>query len=377
MNAPSQVISRILKHESKRNTYKIALVRAINDVALEYPHLPASADGMAVPLRLLAEFWLAYYWAFVYPHHPIRQGHDSTDVAFRAELTQFRQAWQTMCGQDSPAEGFYVKSVMSLKRKRESYPEPIRQLYEACLNKAMKSLQQPIKYAGTGEYTLFQKPRRRQDLPQGVAAVSGTQGHELCLWIPAPLWRTFQELSLWIEALCLHEWCLFTETVRQPSEGIDRGKVYSLLTARPDNRRPLTWERNQIDLLLMEGCEFLCPWTHKRIRAGAAYDLDHIVPVALRPINELWNLIPADPMFNSQVKRDRLPSEDSLQRAEPSLLQTYQHYWRSQALRPVLESDARRRFGAFTSQESFELQLVKRTAAFVRCVTQWRHAAQF
>jgi hypothetical protein len=29
-----------------------------------------------------------------------------------------------------------------------------------------------------------------------------------------------------------------------------------LLTNRPDNRRPLDWERNQIDLLMMEGRVF-------------------------------------------------------------------------------------------------------------------------
>ena len=38
-----------------------------------------------------------------------------------------------------------------------------------------------------------------------------------------------------------------------------RGDVYTLLTDRPDNRRPLDWERNQIDLLMMEGRVFECP----------------------------------------------------------------------------------------------------------------------
>ena len=74
---------------------------------------------------------------------------------------------------------------------------------------------------------------------------------------------TFQELSLWIEALCIHEWCLFTETTETGSQ---RGITYTLLTARPDNRRPLTWERNQMEILMMEGQVFECPWTHKVLR---------------------------------------------------------------------------------------------------------------
>ncbi|MDX2077808.1 MAG: hypothetical protein SFZ02_15380 [bacterium] len=50
MSDPSRIISKILKHESKRNTYKIALVRAINDIALEYTHIPQNADGVAIPI---------------------------------------------------------------------------------------------------------------------------------------------------------------------------------------------------------------------------------------------------------------------------------------------------------------------------------------
>jgi len=48
-------------------------------------------------------------------------------------------------------------------------------------------------------------------------------------------------LSLWIEALCIHEWCLFTERVQQENQQkVHRGSIYQLLTDRPDNRRPLT-----------------------------------------------------------------------------------------------------------------------------------------
>jgi hypothetical protein len=71
------------------------------------------------------------------------------------------------------------------------------------------------------------------------------------LIIQADLWQAFQKMSLWIEALCIHEWCLFSETVEQEDgQGADRGLIYRLLTDRPDNRRPLTWERNHVDVLL-------------------------------------------------------------------------------------------------------------------------------
>lgn len=56
-----KVISTILKHDSKVTSYKIALLRAIDDGVLTYPDLRTYQRDVAVPLKLLAEFWIAYY----------------------------------------------------------------------------------------------------------------------------------------------------------------------------------------------------------------------------------------------------------------------------------------------------------------------------
>jgi hypothetical protein len=65
--ASDKVISTILKHDTKVTSYKIALLRAINDVVLTYPGLRTYQSDVAVPLKLLAEFWVAYYWPLVDP----------------------------------------------------------------------------------------------------------------------------------------------------------------------------------------------------------------------------------------------------------------------------------------------------------------------
>jgi len=52
----SNVLSTILRHDRKITTYKIALLRAINDVALAYPDLEAKGARIAIPLRALADF---------------------------------------------------------------------------------------------------------------------------------------------------------------------------------------------------------------------------------------------------------------------------------------------------------------------------------
>jgi hypothetical protein len=120
---------------------------------------------------------------------------------------------------------------------------------------------------------------------------------------------------------------------------VRRGDVYTLLTDRPDNRRPVDWERNRVDLLLMEGRVFECPWTGKSLRRPIDYDLDHLLPVSVYPINELWNLASADRQFNQHIKRDRLPSHDLLLAAAPRLELAYQHYTSSSLLGDALRQD--------------------------------------
>ncbi|MBN1451315.1 MAG: hypothetical protein JW963_09905, partial [Anaerolineales bacterium] len=97
--APGAVISTILKYDTKVTSYKIALLRAINDVVLAFPDIRNLGCDVAIPLRVLAEFWLAYYWPFVDPDQPVMQGPCSrrggvlrNDMVFRTALTGFRRA---------------------------------------------------------------------------------------------------------------------------------------------------------------------------------------------------------------------------------------------------------------------------------------------
>ncbi|MEO8286530.1 MAG: HNH endonuclease domain-containing protein [Chloroflexota bacterium] len=386
----AKVISTILKHDSKVTTYKIGLLRAINDVVLAFPDLIVAGGDVAVPLRVLAECWVTYYWPFCDPNKPILQGPRTlhggkltNDMAFRAHLTQVQVEWQSfMRGDSKPSDGFFLRNGMRVPRRRLTYPSKLVQAYDAAIRAIATTLGQPIRYAGPGEWSVFAKPQRLRDL-NDVIAVPGSAPADLCLVIAAPLWRTFQGLSLWIEALSIHEWCLFTERVASQGVGnpVQRGHVYTLLTDRPDNRRPLTWERNKVDLLLMEGTEFVCPWTQLRITAHTPYAIDHILPLSLYPINELWNLVPSEPNFNSHIKRDRLPSVERLRKAKPLLIAVYENYQLSTYLAGPIREDAGIRFSAlkYTTEidKGFARDLAGSVIRLVNHVADARNITRF
>ena len=380
MNLASQAVGSILRFDKKVNSYKLALVRALNDVVLSYPDLSGRGVDVCVPLRKIAEYWLAYYWPFVDPQDPIIQGPRATrrgvlgnDVSFRPALTRLRSAWSEHFGTARPSDGFLLVAELRVPRIAATYPPRLQRAYRVALAAVAKALEQPIRYAGPGGEThgVFPPPRPAADWP-GAIAVPGTSPDELGVLVRADLWSAFRELSLWVEALCVHEWSLFIEGLA--SSVTDRGRAYFLLTSRPDNRRPLSWERNQIELLMLEGKTFVCPWTGKNL-VVRNYAIDHIIPVSVYPTNELWNLVPADGYFNAHTKRARMPTASRMVSATLRLAQTYGLYMGSQNLGQALRLDLRERFALSPISEPKEI--AETVAGATLAIADARSVARF
>jgi hypothetical protein len=374
MSDLGQLIGTILRHDRKVTSYKLALVRSINDLVLAYPSLSELGTPIAIPLRRLAEQWIAYYWPFTSAGTPIQQGQQSLgkqDISFRECLSELHNQWTILVGSSRPSDGFFLVSELQTPHRRRSYPRSLLNSFQQASNQIARAIQMPIRHAGPGEWTVFPRPQRFRGL-DNVLGVPGIKAGDACLLITAELWAAFRELSLWVEALCIHEWALYTERIST----IDRGSAYVLLTERPDNRRPLTWERNQIELLMMEGRLFRCPWTGKRLSLNR-YDLDHIIPVSVYPINEMWNLIPADRSFNQHTKRERLPSSGRLDQAHPILASTYEKYGHSENLRLAFEEDIYGRFRLTQSGESLNVNVATEVCRYVSTLSRSLNLAEF
>lgn len=376
-----QAIATILKHDKKTTSYKIALLRSINDLVLMYPDVAQHGQDVAVPLTRLAELWVAYYWPFADELYPIYQGSHTTgnDMAFRPLLTLLRSEWQQLVQLSAqPADGFFLLTELRTPRRRATYPPLLLRTYDRTVAAIAKAIHMPIKYAGADHWSVFEKPAPYNQLFSAARPLPGTQPQELCVVVPAALWEAFHRLSLYVEALCLHEWCLFTEGVTQPADRlVTRGEVYTLLTAHPDNRRPLSWERNQVDILLHEHVVFTCPWTGKPLTQPHHYDLDHLLPLKVYPINELWNLLPVDKTYNQHIKRDRVPSTAKLLAAQPLVAAAYHAYGHSTKLQQAVREDAALRFTNLPTGTDFASSLAQRALSFIDSVATARFATRF
>jgi hypothetical protein len=204
----SKTLNSILRNDSKLNSYKIALVRSINDVVLSFPDVEDNSRGVAIPLNVLAAFWLAYYWPFADDEKPILQGPRAlrdgvlrNDIAFRPDLAALRGQWVKLFSVSRPADGYFLTSEMRIPRKRAMYPAPLLDSYKLTIQAIAKAIEYPIRYAGQGggQHTVFQPPQMLAALTD-VVPLPGAQTRDRCVVIPSDLWREFSHLSLWIEA---------------------------------------------------------------------------------------------------------------------------------------------------------------------------------
>jgi hypothetical protein len=84
-------------------------------------------------------------------------------------------------------------------------------------------------------------------------------------------------------------------------------------------KRTTTEVRNRFESL-KSNQTMQCVWSAKTL--NRKYDIDHSMPFARWPNNDLWNLVPSNSKVNNE-KRDRLPTERKLVDARERML----HWW--------------------------------------------------
>ncbi|GGJ35601.1 hypothetical protein [Deinococcus roseus] len=347
MNA-RRTLAYLLRNEHKTNTYKFALVRALNDLALGYCALKVPEPHVAVPLRRIAEHWLSYYWAFCAPGKPVlqgpvpvRDGVPRQDISFRHSLSELRATVESagLLGSDA-AGGHLVHQMVQIKS--QTLLPGLPSLYQQVLKDIMVAVKKPVEFAGVGEsHSLFLKPGRLREL-QHITPLPESHPLDVCVPVPAEIWQELQENSLLIESLTLQEWARFVGDVRQ--EPCSRGEAFELLTLAPSERTSLSYERNQLRILMLEGLLTECPWSRKPLRPHD-FDVDHLIPISILPINEWWNLLPADPAFNRHVKQARMVDPQDQQVVAARLQHLFQVYHAVDNLHRQVERDALKRFG--------------------------------
>jgi SAM-dependent methyltransferase len=295
---PIDRIESILNADKKVATYKLALIRALCDMALT-AHARArwEPDGrVSIPITDLAERWVLFYWPLVDSRELIPQiNGESTGgkpIAFRTALAE-------LVGHFSRQGG--LNGFARVKADRLLSPEEQR-IYERVLRIVSTTIVKgPVKYAGGARGVQefeFDATARRVLVDGGV-------------------WEELTLMGHWLRDAVILRWA--DMTWRLSAGVLPRGKILDRLVLTSDPARfdeSVRWFYAE----LRPGLE--CVWSGKRLVGD--FDVDHAIPFVLWQDSSLWNLFPAAKTINNQ-KRDRLPSREIVRKRSERIIEN----WRS------------------------------------------------
>lgn len=346
-----QLATVISTRERKVATYKLALLRALNDIAMTQPHVVRWRDDarVEVPVDSIASRWVQYYWRlFDAPTFlPQQQGEQAKGrhlLGFSSELGALLRHYSKSGG-----------LVVFAREERDGLSGRAASLHAALMKALRRTIfAGPVTYAGgaLGTGRLFQKA--------GSMVV-----------VPGPLWRELSLLGHWIGDALVLRWAEMTERL---SGEVSAGEVIDYLLPLPEQQR----DTDDVRALFRDGAR--CVWTDKRVN-GSSLHIDHVLPWALWHNNDLWNLVPSSAATNNS-KSDQLPERSFLKTRRPAFIDAWavtRAEW-PERFRRDAEGQLGRRLGKdeYVLEELFDLvtESVERTR-LQRGLGEWKpaHAA--
>lgn len=288
-----ETIESILNRDRKDATYKPALFRALAELATtSYSAAHWLPDGeVAIPLGLIADKWLEYYWPlFESPVFiPQKRGEKRAclkPVAFRAELENLINYYRGQGG----------LCRFSVEHRSKALPPDVARTHRRVLARISHAIRVgPVHFAGGGG--------------------SGTFRYEHSFVVmQADLWRELSAMGNWIADATVLRWAELTAEISQGE--VQVSQVVDRLLTVPIPEREVATARDFYDGMQNK----LCVWTERALEDE--FDVDHAIPFVLWRNNDLWNLLPAARTVNNE-KRDRLPTRSLVLARKPLIID----YW--------------------------------------------------
>lgn len=293
---PLGLIESILNRDNKVATYKLALFRALAEIAQTQHHLAAYLpnDKIGIPLSSLAEMWLLYYWPIFNQSNGkiIRQGtypRSGSDVAIRRPIYAIISHYNSTGGM----EAFYVDW------KSGKLNSKAKKLTSKALSKIRSIIwDKPIRHAGGGNFSVFQY----DDASKTVL-------------MDTSLWRELCLMGSWIQDATILRWAELSEQINKGA--VSTSKMVECLLTVPNATRNVSDARRYFESLP----EKVCVWTERPLKK--AFAVDHALPFALWRNNDLWNLFPSAERVNKE-KRDKIPTYELLHACRDRIID----YWK-------------------------------------------------
>ena len=308
---PLDRIEGVLRGDRKVATYKLALLRALTDIATtQARRVRWLGDGrVAVPIDAVAELWITYYWPLFESRTflPQMQG-EAKDQRHKLGFARALEGLMEHFRRSGGLPGF-LEAWHSGRLTGRGGDEVGSKILGATLGKLRTAIRTgPVHYAGRSTSgPLF-------DYDAAARAIL----------VDEALWQEIALMSHWVRDSLLVRWAELTKRLAGASTGETATPQQTMECALRVLLTPPESERDtQTARKVFEACparDRLCVWSARPLRSD--FDVDHVIPFSLWQSNELWNLLPAAHAVNLE-KRDHLPERGLLRERRPLI----RDYW--------------------------------------------------
>jgi hypothetical protein len=309
-------IAKLIERDSKFTTYKFALLRGVIEIVQDNSnYISSEGDVMKIPLGLLIEKWMLYYYPLLESKESIPQIHGSSKLQFEGHILSIISYYSNKGG----------LSVFYNDIRKRYIPLDIKEDFINLAKKLQKTItDMPMKYIGQSinkeYYSIFNFEKARPTLLKkdklDIQYLIDQFGY---FTIPLDYYDVFQFMGTFIngQESIIMKWADFS--VNASKRNIAKEKVIEKLSLSPITDRDSSETKNLYASLIKTNKELTCVWTGRKIKE---FDIDHIIPFSIWKNNDLWNLLPSDKKTNNQ-KRDKIPSPDLILERKTCILT----YW--------------------------------------------------
>lgn len=306
-------INKIIERDNKTSTYKFALLRGVIDIIQSNsPFIKIEGDRAILPMGLLIENWILYYYPILANKIPQIYGIDTK--------LQFEDAFQSIIDHyENDRKGGISVLYHDLRDKGIQDIKSFTLLAKT-LRRTLATM--PMKYIGKSiyneEYAIF-KPNNDTQKTSHIYDTHSLVNYAGTFSIPLDYYEAFKLLGSFISGqnTLLFKWAEFS--YEASGRSIQKETVFEQMAKYAVVDRNITTTKRIYNNLLERQKKVFCVWTGKRI---STFDIDHMLPFSVWKNNDLWNLLPADVEMNSQ-KSDKIPTPELIEKRKDIIFD----YW--------------------------------------------------
>ncbi len=291
-------IEGIITKDRKTATYKLALFRALSEIAVNESRVAVwfQDDEVGIPLKSITEKWVQYYWPLFASDHFIPQIRGETlesskPIKFGWNLPNLVEHYS-----DS---GGLTRFVLDY-RNSSLFPAAEKLLQKVTRSISQAIIEGPVRHAGralqTGQVFRYDPSKKMVLMDSGI-------------------WRELSLMAHWILGALKLRWAEITSDMSNGE--VPAGEVLNLLLTNPIPEREVGDARKVYSSIVDKECV----WSGDPLKRQ--FEVDHVIPFSLWGNNDLWNLLPALSSVNRD-KKDRLPSRSLIFRRRDWII----YYWR-------------------------------------------------